>query len=95
MKNRYTAVIILGLILTAALAPDVYSQPVSAAGAGGGLITQIISWFTSNILGGIIQVGIMGVGVAMLFMHFRLSIVGFVVVGGLIATHYAEIAGLL
>jgi hypothetical protein len=89
----------LALVLAAAtIVPDhAFAQATSGALSGGssGLLGTTITWFTTNLLGGLIMVGVICIGGMFMFMRLYIAGVAMMVCGALIADNYQAIAALL
>lgn len=85
-------IVTLGLIL-----PDVvFAQSTGAASGGNaGWVQSVITSFTTNILGGIIQATVIGLGVLMMVMRWHMVTAGMIIIGALVADNYQTIAALL
>jgi type IV secretory pathway VirB2 component (pilin) len=92
MTNQRLRLAAVVLCLAAMTAAPAHAQ--IALGSGGGLLGPVIQWFTSNIAGGLITIGVLAIGVLLLFLRFSIGFVGMMVIGALIMTHYQTIVGL-
>lgn len=85
-----TALIVAVSILTPSLA---HAQGVT--GANGGFIAPIITWFMTNFVGGLIEIGVIVGGVILMFMRLHIAGLATMIVGSLIVTNYEALAALL
>lgn len=82
------AVAALLLVFTTAAA---YAQ----AAGGGGLLAPIINWVATNLLQGLIEGGILLVGVLLLFSRHTMAGVAVMVIGAIVISQYANLAALV
>ena len=75
----------------------VFAAPAYAQIAGGagntGLLSQVINWFTTNIVEGLIAAAVLFVGCLLLFGRHTLSGIAVMVIGALVIGNYGTIAG--
>lgn len=90
MTSRRYAYAALALCLATSPA---FAQIGGIGGAGGGLLSQIINWFVTNIAQGLIMAGVLFVGGLLLFSRHSLAGIAVVVIGALVIANYATIAG--
>ena len=81
----------LVLALTGAATPA-YAQ-VAGGGGSAGLLSQVINWVATNIIGGLIAAGVIFVGCLLLFGRHTLAGVCVMVVGAIVISQYQTIAG--
>jgi type IV secretory pathway VirB2 component (pilin) len=91
MKTRKIAVAVMALaiILTAGAA---HAQGIG--GGGGGYLQQVIQWFVTNIIQGLVMIGILIAGVTLMMGRHTVAGLAVMAVGAIVMTHYAEIAAL-
>jgi hypothetical protein len=84
------ALLAVAVILMPSLA---HAQAVT--GADGGLIAPVINWAMNNIIGGLIEIGVIVGGVILMFMRLHLTGLVTMIAGSLIVTNYQALAALL
>jgi hypothetical protein len=62
-------------------------------GGGQGLLSQIIQWFVTNIVSGLIAAGVLFAGTLLLFSRHTLAGIAVMVIGALVIANYQTIAG--
>ena len=93
--KRAWAVAATTLVVAAVLlAPDL-AHAQATTGANGGFIAPIITWFMTNFVGGLIEIGVLVGGVILMFMRLHLAGLATMIVGSLIVTNYQGLAALL
>jgi type IV secretory pathway VirB2 component (pilin) len=80
----------LALALTGAVTPA-YAQ-VAGGGGNAGLLSQVINWVATNIIGGLIAAGVLFVGCLLLFGRHTLAGVAVMVIGAIVISQYQTIA---
>lgn len=83
------AIMLAGLVIS----PDAYAQAIG--GGGGGAFQQIIQWVVTNIVQGLIMIGILFCGAMLLSGHHHLGYFLGMAVGAIVIVNYQEIAGLI
>jgi len=93
---RHLATLNRGRALTLALVGMVSPAFGQVAGGGGnaGLLSQIINWVATNIIGGLIAAGVLVVGCLMLLGRHTLAGVAVMVIGAIVISQYQTIAAL-
>jgi type IV secretory pathway VirB2 component (pilin) len=74
------------------LATPAFAQ-VAGGGGNTGLLSQVINWFVTNIVAGLIAAGVLFVGCLLLFGRHTLAGIAVMVIGALVIANYATIAG--
>jgi hypothetical protein len=64
------------------------------SGGSAGLLQTAITWFTTNILGGMIMIGVLCIGGMFMFMRLYIPGVVMMIVGALVADNYTTIAAM-
>jgi type IV secretory pathway VirB2 component (pilin) len=85
--------ILAALVLTLLVADPAFAQ-IAGGGGGGGLMQQIIQWFVTNIVQGLVMGAVLFIGALLLFGRHSLAGVMVVIVGALVIANYQTIAGL-
>jgi hypothetical protein len=81
----------LVLVLTGAVVTPAYAQ-VAGGGGNAGLLSQVINWVATNIIGGLIAAGVLFVGCLLLFGRHTLAGVAVMVIGAVVISQYQTIA---
>jgi type IV secretory pathway VirB2 component (pilin) len=85
-----TALVALALVLSASGA---FAQ-VAVGGGGNSLMAPVTTWFMQNIAQGLLDIGIIAIGIMLLFLQFRLMFVGMFVCGALVLVNHTTIQAL-
>jgi type IV secretory pathway VirB2 component (pilin) len=91
MNHRvaYRALAVGALIVLAA--SPAYAQ--IAGGGGGGLLSQVIQWFVTNIVQGLVMAAVLFCGALLMFSRHTLAGIACVVIGAIVMANYTTIAG--
>jgi type IV secretory pathway VirB2 component (pilin) len=81
----------LVLALTEVVTPA--SAQIAGGGGNAGLLSQVINWVATNIIGGLIAAGVLFVGCLLLFGRHTLAGVAVMVIGAIVISQYQTIAG--
>ena len=87
-RYRYAANALVGVLLATEPA---FAQ--IAGGGGQGLLSQVIQWFVTNIVNGLIAAAVLFVGGLLIFGRHTLAGIAVVVIGALVIANYQTIAG--
>jgi hypothetical protein len=71
----------LALLAIAAFITPAEAQISIGGGSGLGVFSGVFNWFQSNMMEGLIVLGIMVVGISLLMLHFRISTVASICAG--------------
>ena len=66
---------------------------IAGGGGNAGLLSQVIQWVATNIIGGLIAAGVLFVGCLLLFGRHTLAGVAVMVIGAIVISQYQTIAG--
>ena len=66
---------------------------IAGSGGNAGLLSQVIQWVATNIIGGLIAAGVLFVGCLLLFGRHTLAGVAVMVIGAIVISQYQTIAG--
>jgi type IV secretory pathway VirB2 component (pilin) len=80
----------LAVALTGVAAPA-FAQ-IAGGGGNAGLLSQVINWVATNIIGGLIAAGVIFVGCLLLFGRHTLAGVAVMVIGAIVISQYQTIA---
>jgi type IV secretory pathway VirB2 component (pilin) len=89
-RSYLTVALAMAFVL---LADTAFAQAVG--GGNGGLLNTIIQWVATNLLQGIIMIGVIVVGCMMIAGRHTLAGVVTMIVGGLVIANYNAIAALM
>ena len=81
----------IALALTEVVTPA--SAQIAGGGGNAGLLSQVIHWVATNIIGGLIAAGVLFVGCLLLFGRHTLAGVAVMVIGAIVISQYQTIAG--
>ena len=86
-RYRHAVIALFGVLLA--------TEPAFAqiAGGGQGLLSQVIQWFVTNIVNGLIAAAVLFVGGLLIFGRHTLAGIAVVVIGALVIANYQTIAG--
>ena len=86
-RYTYATAALFGVLLA--------TEPAFAqiAGGGQGLLSQVIQWFVTNIVNGLIAAAVLFVGGLLIFGRHTLAGIAVVVIGALVIANYQTIAG--
>ncbi len=76
------------------LTQPAFAQFAVGGGGSSGLLAPILQWFGTNIVAGLIEVGVLGIGIAMLFQRFFMGVLAMMVVGALVIGNASTITAL-
>lgn len=95
-KGRWRpyAVATATVAIAVALQHPAFAQFATGGGGSSGLLAPILQWFGTNIVAGLIEVGILGIGIAMLFQRFFMGVLAMMVVGALVIGNASTITAL-
>lgn len=83
----------ISLFYVALAVEPAYAQIAIGGGGGAGLLSQVIQWFITNIAQGLIMIAVVFAGVLLMFARHSLAGVALMVIGAIVISQYATIAG--
>lgn len=92
-RTQKRAVMALCLLGVSVIAADPAFAQIAGGGGNTGLMSQIINWFVTNIVEGLIAAGVLLVGCMLLFGRHSLAGIAVMVIGALVIGNYATISG--
>lgn len=96
LLQKHAASIAFMFLCLLALSPEpAFAQIAGLGGGGAGLLDVLIQWFVQNFVQGFIYIGILGIGVTLVFSHHSIAGAALIIVGCLITANYQAIGGLL